>query len=160
MSGPKPHPQLGTLARLLGTWRGRGRGVYPSITAFDYDEEVRFWHSGKPWLGYEQRTWSVGDGNPMHSEVGFWRPGEEGTIEIVIAHAFGIGEVQEGRILGNRVEVTSKTLASTPTANEVKELTRVFEIEGDRLNYEVSMAFGDHPLQNHLTASLERTASG
>ncbi|HWV27171.1 MAG TPA: heme-binding beta-barrel domain-containing protein, partial [Aeromicrobium sp.] len=34
------HPDLMPVVWLLGTWHGTGKGDYPSIEAFDYDQEV------------------------------------------------------------------------------------------------------------------------
>ena len=153
---PEPHPQIAALVPLLGSWRGTGRGHYPTITPFEYDEELRFWHVGKPWVGYEQRTRI--DGSPSHSETGFWRPVEDGGIEMVIAHAFGTVEVQRGHVTEGRVEVRDSTLSWTPTAKPIEAVARTFEFDGDRLRYAVEMALGEHELQSHLEATLERIA--
>ncbi|MGH9024308.1 MAG: FABP family protein [Acidimicrobiia bacterium] len=64
---PALHPHVGPLGFLLGTWRGEGEGFYPTVPRFAYGEEVRFWHSGKPFLAYSQRTWSLADGRPLHA---------------------------------------------------------------------------------------------
>lgn len=40
MSTPEPHPALTPLLPLVGTWRGTGRGDYPTIEPFAYVEEV------------------------------------------------------------------------------------------------------------------------
>jgi hypothetical protein len=151
------HALVQPISFLLGTWKGEGKGEYPSIEPFSYGEEVRFWHVGRPWLGYSQRTWNLDNNAPMHSEMGYWRPQEDGSIEVVLAHAFGVVEVQEGTVTGSRVELKSRDLVSTSTAKEVSGLARTFEVDGDRLTYEVAMAYGEHPLQSHLSAELRRT---
>ncbi len=62
------------MAFLLGTWRGQGKGEYPTVESFLYEEEVRFWDIGKPFLAYTQRTWDPANGTPRHGEMGYWRP--------------------------------------------------------------------------------------
>ena len=150
------HKALQPLSFFLGTWRGEGRGEYPNIADFTYGEEVTFWHVGRPWLGYSQRTWSLTDGMPMHTESGFWRPQGPDRIEIVLAHALGIAEIQEGSVDGNRIEVSSTALAPTSSAKPVKRLVRIFDVVGDVLTYELKMAYDDVPLQHHLGAELHR----
>lgn len=150
------HRALGPLETLVGTWRGEGKGQYPSIDDFDYSEELSFWHTGRPWLGFLQRTWSPESGAPMHSESGYWRPQADGRLEVVIAHAFGIVEVLEGTITRSTVDLVSKELRSTTSAKQVTALTRTYEIADGTLAYSVSMAYGDHPLQHHLGARLNK----
>jgi len=152
------HPSCEAISFLLGTWEGEGKGIYPTIADFEYREESRFWHTGKPFLVYQQRTWSIEDGSPLHTEMGFWRCQEEGVLELILAHAFGIAEVEEGRVHGNRVEVRSTKMAPSSTAETVLGVSRVFEVDGDVMTYELSMAAADLPLQNHLTAELRRVS--
>ena len=153
------HEALASLAFLIGMWRGEGRGTYPNISDFAYSEETTFWHSGKPWLGYLQRTWSLEDHTPMHSEAGYWRPVGDGHLEIVLAHAFGVTEVLEGTVRGTRIEAGSTSVVATPSAKRVSELARTFDVSGNTLTYEVAMAYGDVPLQRHLGAELRRVDS-
>ena len=159
MGQPSAHQALAPLAFLLGTWRGEGKGHYPNIADFTYGEETAVWHSGRPWLGYLQRTWSLEDGAPMHSEAGYWRPLREGRVEIVLAHAFGVTEVQEGTVHGTHIEVASTSVIATPSAKRVSHLARTFDVSDDGLTYEVKMAYGDVPLQRHLMAELHRIKS-
>jgi hypothetical protein len=156
MTEPTLHPALEPIAWLLGTWTGEGEGFYPTIKSFRYREEARFSHSGKPLLSYLQKTWSLEDGSPLHSESGFWRPQPNGAIELVLAHGFGVAEVSEGIIEDHRIDVTSTSLAGSSTANQVHAVHRVVALDGHELTYEIAMAAAEQPLQGHLRARLRR----
>lgn len=91
------HPAVEHLAPLLGTWRGGGRGDYPTIEPFEYTEEVTIGHVGKPFLAYGQRTKGV-DGAPLHAESGYLRPAGHGGLELLIVHPSGIAEVLVGEV--------------------------------------------------------------
>ena len=72
------HPELMPLAWLVGTWRGTGRGEYPTIQPFTFEQEAVFSHDGRNFLNYYSRTWILDDDGkvvkPGASETGFWRP--------------------------------------------------------------------------------------
>ncbi|HVF52005.1 MAG TPA: FABP family protein [Actinomycetota bacterium] len=155
MVHPELHPALKPIAWLLGTWTGEGRGSYPTISPFTYAEETRFWHMGRPLLAYSQRTWNPETGTAMHSEMGFWRVTQIG-IELVLAHTFGIVEIQEGQIERDRIVTRSRDLVSSGTAKTVQELNRTYELMGGRLNYYIQMAAAEQKLQGHLEASLQK----
>lgn len=151
------HAKLEPISSLLGTWRGSGRGVYPTIENFAYEEEAIFGHTGRPFLVYSQRTWHPDTQRPMHSETGFVRILEDGSVEIVISHAFGVAELGEGTVIEAGFETTSTSLTSTATAKKVDAVTRRYELNDGALRYSIGMAFGGHPLQGHLEATLHRT---
>lgn len=158
---PELHPNLGELAPLLGTWSGRGRGVYPTIASFDYLEEVTFSHVGKPFLVYGQKTKSAADGLPLHAETGYLRVPQSGRIEWVLAHPSGITEIEVGsyRVTadGVELEMSAPTIGLAPTAKEVTALSRHYRLAGDELSYTLDMGAVGEPTQNHLTAALRRT---
>jgi hypothetical protein len=55
-STPAAHPNVAPVAALLGTWQGKGRGVFPTIQPFEYEEEIVFSSERKPFVAYTQRT--------------------------------------------------------------------------------------------------------
>ncbi|CAA7022980.1 unnamed protein product [Microthlaspi erraticum] len=46
-AAPPAPPSVAWLSYLLGTWRGQGEGVYPTIPYIRHGEELRFSHPGK-----------------------------------------------------------------------------------------------------------------
>jgi THAP4-like, heme-binding beta-barrel domain len=148
------------LAPLLGTWAGSGRGEYPTITPFGYDEQITFGHVGKPFLAYAQRTSSDDDGRPLHAETGYLRMPSPGRIELVLAHPTGIVEVEEGTlsIAGHSlvIELATTAIGRSTSAKEVVVLERSFRVAGDEISYEVRMGAVGQPLQHHLGAVLQR----
>lgn len=153
------HPELGRLAALAGDWEGRGSGEGPS-GSFAYGERLRFWHAGRPYLGYEQRTWALSDGRPLHAEQGYWRAAPGGQVEVVLAHAIGDAEIEVGRWVGGVLRLATVSLQQTPTAVPVDRLERDVWLEGGALRYELRMAPGRGPARTHLRAELRRTALG
>ena len=158
---PELHPNLVELAPLLGTWSGKGTGVFPTIPSFDYLEEVVFSHVGKPFLVYGQKTKSAVDGLPLHAETGYLRVPQPGRIEWVLAHPSGISEIEVGSYAvtadGVELQMSAPTIGLAPTAKEVTALSRRYRLDGDQLSYTLDMGAVGQPAQNHLTATLRRT---
>jgi hypothetical protein len=118
---------------------------------------VRFTHIGKPYLTYTQRAWATSDGRRLHGETGFLRLPEGLThAELVLAHPNGQVEIDEGVLVGQRLELATTLVAHTSTAKQVDALTRVMEVTGDHLVYTVAMAAVGEPLTHHLDATLQR----
>lgn len=149
-----PHDAIAPVSFLLGTWKGQGRGHYPTIEDFAYEEEVTFTHSGKPFLIYSQRTQSP-EGMPMHAETGYLRP-VDGRIELVLAHPFGAVEICEGILDDHRIELASTSVATTSSAKLLEATRRIIEVAGDELNYDFFMAAVGQALEHHLSATLRK----
>ena len=178
-SAPLPplHPACEPLAALLGVWRGRGHGDYPTIEPFEYLEEISFAHMGKPFFTYSQKTRDAQTNQPLHGESGYWRPVSPGSLEVVLAHVTGVTEITEGSFgqpadasgaagaAGHgplRIELHSTVIGLASTAQQVAQLKRVFmlqpatDAEPAKLSYSLDMAAVNQPLQFHLAAELRR----
>jgi hypothetical protein len=160
-SDPALNPDVAALSFLLGTWRGTGEGQYPTVDPFRYGEEMTFTHVGDPFLAYEQKSWSLEDGSPLHFERGFLRPGDDGVVELVLAHPLGIVEVSTGSLSGGvgtpRVlDLVSTTMAHTPTGDRVTALERHLEVDAAAMVYTLHMEMERVPIAPHLRAELRR----
>jgi hypothetical protein len=163
--GPKLHPALNHLLPYIGLWRGRGRGGYPSIEDFDYGQEIRISHDGRPFLHYQSRAWLLDAESrpvrPAGREVGWWRPvldGDRATdgIEAMMSGPTGVMELYLGTVSGVRVELATDAVVRTATAKEVTGGHRLFGIVEGALLYAQEMAAMGHPLSPHLSARLIR----
>lgn len=154
----RAHPDLDSLAFLVGTWRGNGTGRYPTIEPFEYVEEAVFTPGpGKPFIAYRQRTRRAGAaGEPLHSESGYIRPGGPDGAELVIAQPTGIVEVHTGEIDGHQVHFRSEDVRLSSTAVMVSRVERRIRVVGHAMRYRLSMAAVGQPLQVHLEAELTR----
>jgi THAP domain-containing protein 4 len=159
MADPPLHPTCAPASFLLGEWHGEGNGGYPGMTPFAYREEMRVWHTGKPYLAFEQRTWqTVGEraGREIHGELGYLRCLEGGALELVVAMAPGHVEVSTGSVEGMRITLGSVGVADAPSASRVSAVKRTWWLEGDVLRYDLAMSAKDQPMTWHLSAELRR----
>jgi len=148
--------------QLEGTWRGEGRGGYPTIDSFDYREKLVFTRRNETTLAYDQRTEKCMHGTDeyltSHWENGFISILENGDLELVNAQSGGRGEVLTGHIevLDSviRLHFTSKALINDA---RMVSTARVFELEDDQLRYEMEMSTTKvAELTQHLAITLER----
>jgi hypothetical protein len=164
--GIELHPQCQPLAPLVGVWRGEGLAQYPSLLGeFRYGQQITFAHDGRPFLIYEARAWLLNQSGevlrPAAREVGWWRVEEDETIEVVLAHMFGICEIYYGGRAGEETvwELESDTIVRTDTARETTAAVRLYGIvENGDLAYAEERALRGLPLKPHLSAQLKRIA--
>ncbi|MEJ5998776.1 FABP family protein [Corynebacterium sp. H130] len=145
------------LDALVGTWSGPGRGVYPTIVDFEYEETIEFSRvPGKPFLVYVQKT--KGANGPMHTEMGFLRPIADGKVEFVIAQPTGQTEILDGEVSGSSMAFDASNVQNSTTAKQVDATKRVYALEGDTLRTEFFMAAVGQPMQRHLSSVLTRSS--
>lgn len=156
------HPGLIPLQFLIGTWEGAGVVGYPTIQSVNFGQEIQFGHNGKPFLIYTSRTWLIEAdgtiGRPLAMEAGFWRPQEDGGIEVVLAHPTGITEIYIGQITGTKIELATDAVVRTATAKEVTAGKRLYGLIGADLGWAYDMAAVGQPLQSHVSAQLKRVS--
>ncbi|MFF7549106.1 FABP family protein [Streptomyces canus] len=159
---PAPHALLEPVLGFLGVWRGRGRGGYPTLDGdFVYAQEVRFSHDGRPFLRYEARAWLVDrDGAPLRPaarESGWWRLQPDGRVEALVTQPTGITEILVGHAGQGAVDLSTHTVALTPTAKEVTATRRRYTLaDAGTLDFVHDLAAVGQPLQHHLSATLRR----
>lgn len=146
---------LEPLAFLVGTWRGGGRGHFPTMEPFAFEEEIRFWHVGAPILLYSQWAWSPADGEALHVETGVWRPVGEGRLAVSVALP-RVAEVSEGTVERTRIRLRSTSIRRAEGGAPLVGVRRSYDLEGDSLVYDVSMATEEVELTHHLHATLRR----
>ena len=154
------HTDLMPVVWLLGTWHGNGKGEYPGIEPFTFDQEVVFAHDGRPFLHYFSRTWITDDDGervrPGALETGFLRPAENKQLELVLAHPTGYAEVWYGEADGARITLATDLVARTSTAKEYTAGQRMYGLVDSALMYAFDMAAEGHEMQSHLWGKLER----
>jgi hypothetical protein len=158
---PDLSPALVPLAWLIGTWRGVGVGGYPTVPEFRFSQEVTFSEAaGKPFLHYLSRSWLLDDDGtevrPLAQETGYWRPGDDGALEVLLAHPTGFVEIWLGTVDGAKVELTTDVVARTESAKTYTGGHRLYGLVEGELMWAFDMAAVDQPLQAHLSARLRR----
>lgn len=166
---PAPHPLLGQLAELVGTWEGTGTGHLPDRPDFTWHERLRIATPGTPALAFHQRT-TRPDGSPFHAEDGWVRvppelqedePHGGRRVEMAVTSPTGVLEALAGRLEptaeGLVLEARSEMLARTPAAAQVHQTRRRWTWDGETLVVAFWMATPAHPEPfHHLTAHLHR----
>ena len=163
--GPDLNHALLSVLPLVGVWRGEGEVVYPTIDGpFHFGQQITVAHDGRPFLSWESRAWLLdGPGGavvrPAAREVGWWRPQEDGTIEVLIAHVTGILEIYYGSARTQTSwELSTDAVVRTASAKDVQAATRLYGIVDGDLFYVEERAMMGQEMQPHTSARLERVA--
>jgi hypothetical protein len=154
-------PALTALAWLIGHWEGTGHGQRPDGTQFEYAAVVDFAENGQAWLHYVMQLFEADEAGapvrPVAFETGFWRPGADGTVEVLIAQPEGVAEVYVGRVQGAKIELATDVVVRTVTADAATSGGhRLYgNVESDLL-FTYDRGTADAELQPYLWARLKR----
>ncbi|AVL99653.1 FABP family protein [Gordonia iterans] len=161
--GPDLHPGLLGLLPLVGVWEGEGEGHNP-ITGDDYPfgQQIIVTHDGGNYLSWQSRSWVLDeDGGyvkPDLRESGFWRIGDDDTIELLLTHAEGSIELYYGRPLNQTSwNLTTDVTIKTETGAHTGAAKRLYGLvpDGD-LAYVEERLDADGDLTPRLSAKLQR----
>lgn len=153
------HKNLEQISFLLGKWKGNGKGFYPTIKDFEYEEEISFTHVGKPFLIYSQKTWKKDENKtPLHQEFGYFKSPKEGIVEFLNVQPTGITEIYEGIVKGKTIILDSSSISRTSSAKSphVLKTQRIFTLNSDTLSYTFDMETEKQKMQNHLVCSMKK----
>ena len=93
---------------------------------------------------------------PLAQETGYWRPGPDGALEVLLAHPTGFVEIWLGTADAGKVELTTDVVARTDTAKSYTAGHRLYGLVDGELLWAFDMAAMDQPLQPHISATLRR----
>ena len=155
-----PEP-LRPLAWLIGRWEGAGVVGYPTIESAHFGQEVEVTHDGRGFLKWESRAWILDSENgakvrPAAVESGFWRPLENGEVELLLAHPTGFVEMYAGLAEPAKVELRTDGVMRSPEAKEYSAGHRMYGYVNSDLLWVMDMAAVGQPIQSHVSAELKR----
>ncbi|MDN5767835.1 MAG: FABP family protein [Humibacillus sp.] len=155
-----PEP-LRPIAWLIGRWEGVGVVGYPTIEEAQFGQEVEVSHDGRGFLKWESRAWilDASSGEKVRNaavESGYWRPLENGEVELLLVHPTGILELYYGTIEPARIQLKTDGVLRSPGAKEYNAATRMYGLVDSQLFWAMDMAAVGQELQSHLSARLTR----
>ncbi|XP_051154252.1 peroxynitrite isomerase THAP4-like isoform X1 [Leptopilina boulardi] len=104
------HDALKSISWLEGTWstKSSGKGQFPTISPFEYNEKMSFSSLGQPMFNYKSETWNPETKKPLHLETGFLKiiPNTN-KINFLLAHNFGLTTIEEGEVCDKKIILTS-----------------------------------------------------
>ncbi|GAA1481255.1 FABP family protein [Gordonia sinesedis] len=156
-------PALLGLLPLVGVWRGEGEGHDPD-TGEDYHfaQQIEITHDGRGYLNWQARSWVIDDDanfvRPDLRETGYWRIGEDDTIELLLAHAEGSVELFYGKPLTQTSwELATDVVIKTETGARTGGAKRLYGlVEDGDLAYVEERVDADGDLTPRLSAKLRR----
>ena len=147
-------PAAAMLEALEGEWFGAGTVQIPGSAPIEFTDEIRFWRRSETSMNYYQRALRA-DGQISHSELGVWRLGSPGRLELTIALA-GSTEVAEGEVIDGGIETTSTAIGRATTSTKLVGAKRRYRVAGDTLTYEVDLESVNFAMSFHLRATMDR----
>lgn len=163
--GADLHPGLLALLPMVGVWQGEGEGNDPE-TGEDYHfaQQIIISHDGQSFLNWQSRSWVIDEDarfvRPDLRETGYWRIGDDDTIELLLAHAEGSIELFYGRPLTQTSwELATDVVIKADSGRRTGGAKRLYGlVEDGDLAYVEERVDADGDLIPRLSAKLRRYA--
>lgn len=155
------NPALVGLAWLRGRWEGTGYVQQPGSDKVECFQQIEFADNGGAFLHYICQTFTAdADGRPvapLAMEAGFWRPLEDGMVEVGMANPDGFVEIWYGTAQPARVDlITDAVVRTHAAAVPYTAGRRLYGLVDGSLLWSFERATSEHELQPHMWATLER----
>jgi len=158
------NPELLGVAWMIGHWEGTGYGRQmggETGDEYEFSVTVDFSESGGNYLHYIMQLFETDDdGRPIKflgMETGFWRPKENGEIEVLMAHPEGVAEVYIGTVDGGKIELRTDMVARTVSADiPVTGGHRLYGHVDSDLMFAYDRGTTDFEMQPYVWARLKR----
>ncbi len=150
--------------RLTGTWKGSGKGSFPTLESFDYEELLVFkCLKEEPYLEVSQKAWTLNgeERQLVHWETGIITMLSDRQLKWYCSHMNGRMEVYGGNILCKE-DTIEIHLKSEFVKNEIGLKTalhseRIIHLSDKELSYTMKMSTTEvSKLTQHLKASLKK----
>lgn len=142
------------LSWLHGVWESEEATVsYPTMDTIKYFERMQFDALSPILIDYKSESWNAETKEKMHMEKGYVKiHSDSGTVAFVVAHNFGLTELDEGSIDGQTLHLNSKYLSwiTFTKLTSTKQVIRDFVLKDGVLYQDVQMETIRTPLQQHL----------
>ncbi len=155
------NPALAGIAWMRGRWEGTGYRQWPGQDKVEFVCQIEFTDNGGPFLHYLCQTFLPDEQgmpkSPLWMEGGFWRPLENGEIEVSLSSQDGVAELLFGKLQPGRVDLATDAVVRPPQSDE--EYTAGRRLYGNvdgKLMWSFDRATTGQELQPWLWATLVR----
>lgn len=159
-----PHDLI-ALGWLVGEWHGDGHGIDHEGKEFTFEQHIVFQHTGADYLYSSSWGWLTDAdgkrGEYLPSELAFWKPKSDASLEVTLTNSDGWTEVLVGKIQVTRIDLRTDAVVRAEGAVVSHSAgQRLYgKVEGD-LMYALDRATNDHELRPHMWARLKRVEAG
>ncbi|MEE3849413.1 FABP family protein [Gordonia sp. LSe1-13] len=161
--GADLHSGLLALLPMVGVWQGEGEANDPDTgTDYHFAQQIIVSHDGQNFLNWQARSWVIDEDarfvRPDLRESGFWRIGEDDSIELLLAHAEGSIELFYGSPLTQTSwELATDVVIKADSGRRTGGAKRLYGlVEDGDLAYVEERVDADGDLIPRLSAKLRR----